>query len=184
MRWLLDRLDEIAAMTNNKLASVPPATTGRRDELLTEQLDLVRPPMSDAIALIDDRTNRRGVSAKLAPSGCYLAFEGSSGTLMVSLQAKLWPTRIGRGFAADVRVTDQRVSRSHAVITGRSGSACVLDDRSTNGTFVNGRRVTAAELQDGDVIMLGAVRLRYVEVPGCRTARRVRRSPQGHAETS
>jgi hypothetical protein len=164
-------------MTNNKqLISVRPATTGSRYELMTEQHDAAGSPMSDPLALIDHRTRRRGVSADLAPPGCYLAFEGSGGTVLVSLHAKLWPTRIGRGFAADVRVSDQRVSRSHAVITGRSGSARVLDDHSANGTFVNGRRVSAAELCDGDTITLGAVRMRYVEVPGCGNAGRMRRS--------
>jgi hypothetical protein len=153
-------------MTNHKhVMAALSAAAGPQDEPMTEQLDLARSPRSDAVALMDHRTRHRGVSANLAPRGCYLAFEGSGGTVLVSLQAKLWPTRIGRGFAADVRVRDRQVSRSHAIITGRSGSARVLDERSANGTFVNGRRVSAADLRDGDMITLGATRLRYVEVP-------------------
>ena len=38
------------------------------------------------------------------------------------------------------------------------------DDRSANGTYVNGRRVTDAELSDGDVIVLGRVVLSYLEI--------------------
>jgi len=160
-------------MTNTRhVISALSAATEPQDELKTELLDLARSPVSDALGLMDHRTRRRGVSADLAPGGCYLAFEGSGGTVLVSLQAKLWPTRIGRGFAADVRVRDQRVSRSHAVITGRSGSARVVDDRSSNGTFVNGHRVSDAELRDGDTITIGATRLRYVEVPACGTGGR------------
>jgi pSer/pThr/pTyr-binding forkhead associated (FHA) protein len=40
----------------------------------------------------------------------------------------------------------------------------VLDDRSSNGTFVNGRRVQQADLSDGDVIVVGRVVLRYLEI--------------------
>jgi pSer/pThr/pTyr-binding forkhead associated (FHA) protein len=40
----------------------------------------------------------------------------------------------------------------------------ILDDRSTNGTLVNGRLVEAAELSDGDVLTLGSVVLTYVHV--------------------
>jgi pSer/pThr/pTyr-binding forkhead associated (FHA) protein len=42
--------------------------------------------------------------------------------------------------------------------------ARVLDDRSSNGTFVNGRRVEQAALTSGDELLLGRVLLRYIEV--------------------
>ena len=40
----------------------------------------------------------------------------------------------------------------------------MLDDRSSNGTFVNGRRIVQADLNDGDVLVLGRVVLRYLEI--------------------
>ena len=40
----------------------------------------------------------------------------------------------------------------------------ILDDRSSNGTLVNGRAVQEADLSDGDVITLGRVMLRYLEL--------------------
>lgn len=46
------------------------------------------------------------------------------------------------------------VSGVHAEFRPKDGKV-VLTDRSTNGTFVNGRRVGAAELQDGDYITFG-----------------------------
>jgi hypothetical protein len=62
---------------------------------------------------------------------------------------------IGRG-PVEVSVSDPRMSRRHASLEVY-GSACVLlkDLGSTNGTFVNGRRVTACELSDGDEIRTG-----------------------------
>ena len=50
-------------------------------------------------------------------------------------------TRIGRSLAADVRFDDSTVSRRHALIVSQADGVRVLDDRSLNGVYVNGRRV-------------------------------------------
>ena len=73
-------------------------------------------------------------------------------------------TRIGRGFGADLRLDDPTVSRRHAIVVSDDRGAVILDDRSANGTRVNGRCVARAELADGDVIMLGRVALTYRDV--------------------
>jgi len=61
------------------------------------------------------------------------------------------PVVLGRGVEADVQLPDTGVSRRHAQIDGTR----VEDLGSTNGTRVNGHRVQAADLQDGDRITLG-----------------------------
>jgi pSer/pThr/pTyr-binding forkhead associated (FHA) protein len=40
----------------------------------------------------------------------------------------------------------------------------VLDNRSTAGTYVNGRRVVASNINHGDVIRVGPVVMQYVEI--------------------
>jgi pSer/pThr/pTyr-binding forkhead associated (FHA) protein len=75
-------------------------------------------------------------------------------------------THVGRGFSADLRLEDQSVSRRHAVIVDDGEGARILDDRSANGTFVNGARVTDTELRDRDVIRLGRVALVYRVITG------------------
>jgi len=70
-------------------------------------------------------------------------------------------THVGRGVTADVRLDDHTVSARHAIIVARAAGLRILDDRSTNGTVVNGRRVDEAELHDGDVVVLGRVVLTY-----------------------
>ena len=76
-------------------------------------------------------------------------------------------THVGRGFSADLRLEDQSVSRRHAVIVDDGGDGVrILDDRSANGTFVNGRCVTDAVLHDRDVVRLGRVTLIYRDVIG------------------
>ena len=71
---------------------------------------------------------------------------------------------VGRGLAADLRLDDNSVSRRHAIVVPRPSGARILDDRSANGTLVNGRRVQQADLHDGDVIVLGRVVLRFLEL--------------------
>jgi hypothetical protein len=62
---------------------------------------------------------------------------------------------IGRGTDADIRLPDTGVSRKHVDVVLDSGTAVVEDLGSTNGTLVNGRRVTRQALSDGDVIRIG-----------------------------
>jgi pSer/pThr/pTyr-binding forkhead associated (FHA) protein len=64
-------------------------------------------------------------------------------------------TRIGRSLAADVRFDDATVSRRHALIVSQADGVKVLDDRSLNGVYVNGRRVEWSLLADGDEILVG-----------------------------
>jgi pSer/pThr/pTyr-binding forkhead associated (FHA) protein len=70
-------------------------------------------------------------------------------------------THVGRGMTADVRLDDHTVSARHAIVVLRADRPRILDDRSTNGTFDNGRRVDESELHDGDVVTLGRVVLTY-----------------------
>jgi pSer/pThr/pTyr-binding forkhead associated (FHA) protein len=106
---------------------------------------------------------RRGSLSFDSPApGRYLAVEEGEVTRLVPLHGQV--THLGRGFSADVRLDDQSVSRRHAVIVAHPHGTRILDDRSANGTFVNGQRVTEATLHDRDMIQLGAVALVFVDI--------------------
>jgi pSer/pThr/pTyr-binding forkhead associated (FHA) protein len=62
---------------------------------------------------------------------------------------------IGREDTCDVRIGDRSVSRKHARVWQEGGVLRICDVRSTNGTFVNGRAASEAELKIGDAICLG-----------------------------
>jgi diguanylate cyclase (GGDEF)-like protein len=65
-------------------------------------------------------------------------------------------TIIGRGKECQMRIDDAGTSRRHARITqSRDGRHVVEDMGSTNGTFVNGRRIQRHELQSGERIHIG-----------------------------
>jgi two-component system cell cycle response regulator len=63
---------------------------------------------------------------------------------------------IGRSPLAQIRLSDDGVSREHSAIS-LAGDKVILDDLgSTNGTYCNGVRITSRELVDGDKIMIGS----------------------------
>lgn len=62
---------------------------------------------------------------------------------------------IGRGTEADIRLPDTGVSRKHVDVVLEGDMATAEDLGSTNGTLVNGRRITRQPLVDGDVIRIG-----------------------------
>ena len=66
---------------------------------------------------------------------------------------------VGRGADTDVRLTDTGVSRQHAELVAQDGGVEVHDLGSTNGTWVNGKRVSTATLRDGDRVTVGTTEL-------------------------
>ena len=68
-------------------------------------------------------------------------------------------TVLGRAADVDVPLDDAGVSRRHAEIHVTDDRYRVVDLGSTNGTFVDGERVTAGELRDGSTITVGRSRL-------------------------
>jgi hypothetical protein len=63
--------------------------------------------------------------------------------------------RVGRSEESDIFLVDPSVSRSHAIVEVDGIEPIVRDLGSTNGTFVNGERVEARPLRDGDQLTFG-----------------------------
>jgi len=69
---------------------------------------------------------------------------------------------LGRAAECDVVLADQRVSRRHAEVRRQEEGFILRDLGSTNGTWLNGRRLNApALLHDGDVIEIGSARFTF-----------------------
>ena len=96
----------------------------------------------------------------LAP-GRYLAIPDGDGVVVLRL-GRL--TRIGRRPASDIVLDDATVSRRHAIVLERDGQSVIADDRSRNGVFVNGRRVSESRLHHGDEVRIGRRIMRFLEV--------------------
>jgi pSer/pThr/pTyr-binding forkhead associated (FHA) protein len=68
------------------------------------------------------------------------------------------PVIVGRHPRCDARLSSLRVSRWHCLLTGKGGEVVVRDLGSTNGTWINGRRVEAGRLEPGDEIAIAHIR--------------------------
>lgn len=132
--------------------------------------DTTAPPVPDTTTRIPltgpltarDRAHAVASVPKLDP-GCYVAVEDSGDNVIVPITEAV--TRIGRSPAADINLDDATVSRRHALIFLEDGTGKVVDDRSLNGVEVNGARVREQVLAHGDVIAIGRIQLRWVQVP-------------------
>jgi pSer/pThr/pTyr-binding forkhead associated (FHA) protein len=128
---------------------IPPAVDG-----ITERFD--------PIECLDERTRNRAAEGAPDSPGRYILIEGPARSLVLPLGESA--IHIGRGLAADLHLDESSVSRRHAILVPMPAGPRILDDRSSNGTFVNDRRVQQADLRSGDVIVVGRVVLRYLEV--------------------
>src|ERR1700760_3640451 len=153
----------------------PPVSSSPDPDHATHGLNASEPFAVDAFHLLDHRTREHLIDPATAPAGRYLSVERDGRSLLLALSRPI--THIGRGLTADARLEDAHVSRRHAILALRGEGARVLDDRSANGTFVNGRRITVSYLSDGDVLRFGRAVLRYVEVSPPRKPEPLRRIP-------
>ena len=74
---------------------------------------------------------------------------------------------VGRDPACDIsEQTDPLLSRRHAAFNADVRSAYVKDLGSTNGILVNGVKTPEAKLQNGDVVQIGHLQVRFVDEVG------------------
>ncbi len=70
--------------------------------------------------------------------------------------------KIGRESANDIVVNDINASRVHAEIHMEPNGTWIISDMgSTNGLYINGRRVKSAPLSDADIVLIGTTRLEF-----------------------
>ena len=100
--------------------------------------------MSGSDTLIDNRGEK--VPALLVTSGIdsgksYILREGDNA--------------IGRGDEFHIALSDDSISRSHAVVRCQNGKMTLLDVGSRSGTELNGQKLSGHSLSNGDVISIG-----------------------------
>ena len=100
--------------------------------------------------------------ATASPSQGSFWPSGTASSVSVLPLVREW-TRIGRSLTADIRLDDPTVSRRHALVCHQEDRVRVLDDRSLNGTCVNGERVEWHDLADGDELIVGRYRLYFLD---------------------
>ena len=85
---------------------------------------------------------------------------------LVSLERTI---EVGRTLENDLSIDDHGISRRHARIKVRDQGCSVVDLDSTNGTYVNNRRIREALLEDGDILAFDKIKFsfRAVQVQDC-----------------
>lgn len=128
----------------------------RDDEELTGQVEV-------------DSATKRGAAAPAT------AVAASPERPIIDIDGAKWlltepVTVIGRGSEADIVVTDSGVSRRHLELRVTPTGVIATDLGSTNGTFVEGHRIDAATLVDGNQIVIGRTRILFWTHPASEPA--------------
>lgn len=85
----------------------------------------------------------------------YLVCKKIDGSAIERWELREKPLIFGRGEQSDVKLKDDRASRQHFVISSKAGAYVIQDLKSTNGTYVNGARITESELKPNDRVRAG-----------------------------
>jgi signal transduction histidine kinase len=78
-------------------------------------------------------------------------------------ELKKGPTTLGRAKENDIVILDGSLSRMHARIDATGDRTIISDLQSSNGTFVNGDRITECVLKHGDNVKCGDVSFQFRE---------------------
>ena len=116
-----------------------------------------------AIRGIGDQTAVFVVPASEGPRAILRETRSDGSSRTIAFDGR--PLTIGRAPDNRLVVRDGRASRHHARIDGRRGTLILSDLGSTNGSFVNDRRVESVALGAGDRIRIGTTAL-IVEAVG------------------
>lgn len=87
----------------------------------------------------------------------------ADGQLSFELRAGA-PLVLGRALSSDLPVLDPTVSRRHAELDVHQGAVVLKDLGSSNGTFVNGARVSETALRAGDRVVFGKIQFELREL--------------------
>ena len=72
---------------------------------------------------------------------------------------------VGREPDSLLQIEDKNISKHHALLLRADDTYRVFDLHSSNGTYVNEERITAAKLNDGDVVQFGSAAFRFESGP-------------------
>lgn len=132
-----------------------------REHARDERYSFMGPVSVDMVVDEKLRTGMFRVEGRLkeGPGG------GGAGSLLLPTDERVvlgeYVVTIGRMPDCTVVLADPNVSRNHAEIRPQGDGYVVVDLGSTNGTRVNGVKVTEHELRDGDDLMFGNTRMTF-----------------------
>ncbi|WJM15758.1 FhaA domain-containing protein [Microbacterium arborescens] len=196
---LRSELDKKAAVVSRDRILVPNAFTVRLSDTDAERMNAIGPALLDELrGLVEKHAKAQGYSFSGAvtvalqddpqlSTGTVRVDSNSNAGARVSWQAVLdidgtrhpivaARTVIGRGSDADITIPDAGTSRKHVEILWDGERAMVRDLGSTNGTQLNGARVSEAALPSDGVVHIGRTDIVFRVVPQTQAPARPRMS--------
>jgi serine protease Do len=117
-------------------------------------------PPGEELPILPTRGDRNGTDALsfndpgFGSLGSFIVLNGERAGQRLGLRGS--GIRIGREAKyCELVLSDPKVSRLHAEVVSLDGNTMLIDHGSSNGTFVNDRRIERALLRDGDIIYFG-----------------------------
>jgi diguanylate cyclase (GGDEF)-like protein len=106
---------------------------------------------ADHTIIITDKVDLKERTSQAEPY--LIQISGRETGMMHKLSAA--KMKIGRDPSCQIQLDDPHVSRNHAEILTSEGGLVLRDLGSTNGVFVNGKKITEITLHDGDKLLIG-----------------------------
>ncbi len=122
---------------------------------LTAKFSIVKPPLKDTATMNPPDNNNLQSEV---PENAMLII---GGTTNFALEKPV--INIGRHSNNDLVLADLHVSRHHAQLRAINKNYIIFDVGSTGGLLLNGKAITQASLQSGDVIRIGLINLIYIQ---------------------
>src|SRR6187431_1843250 len=132
------------------------SAAGKDPAALRRQVDERKIPSGNSAKPLDNMQSDRPRYALRFISGKY---QGGEFPLRMNREII-----IGRSSDLDMVLVEDMVSRKHAKISTTDAEVDIQDMGSTNGTFVNGEKITRSRLQEGDRILVGTSIIKMVAV--------------------
>lgn len=104
--------------------------------------------------------NRNAAEAKPEPPTLYVSFDGDVLQELTMAKPRIL---IGRSKHNDISIPSKFVSQHHAMLILNGDAAILMDLNSTNGVFVNSKRVSNHFLVHDDIISVGHHRIKFVD---------------------
>jgi hypothetical protein len=163
------RVEELMRINSQMQADIADAKVwlGERDSLMQR----LETETANSAALVDNMQRsirslgpgNSGPHEVLREQGARLLVRSQDGHEVVHVLGR--KTTIGRTPDNDLQIDASFISRHHAVLLVNGNQAVIEDLNSTNGIYVNGHRSSRENLNDGDLVMVGKARFRFVIRP-------------------